>query len=454
MKTNSKTMMALGLAAATFAGPLGAQVYELTEQTWDNPEFRQRFAESYLGQSEVNPRITPEEKALFDEIVPLISSDPRQAIARLQDEVTPESSAAFDFILGNLLYQEGQAEDSVEAYGRAARKFPNYYRAYYNAGRAYVAMGVYEEALKNLQKALEIQSGDGALYGLIGYCYINTDRPATALDAYRMAVMLAPQSRDWKLGKLQAHIALGQREEAIGLLYEFIDAEPENADWWKLQANQFVAQDEIGKAAANLSVVADMGEADGPTLTLLGDLLLNEGLVQPAMASYAQALDKKHVKTRRIFEVVDSLIALQELEEAETLLAKVEETVKDRFSDAEELTYLNIKARLAVEEDDKEGAERYLEQVVSRDPMNGNALLTLADLARAQGDLAKAKFYAESASKLDDFAHQACLFLAQVNVSQRDYREAAKYLRRAQQISPQDYVADYLLKVEQAAVRM
>ena len=70
------------------------------------------------------------------------------------------------------------------------------------------------------------------------------------------------------------------------------------------------------------------------------------------------------------------------------------------------------------------------------------------------GDLAKAKFFAENASKIDSFEHQACLTLAQLNVSQRDYREAAKHLRRAQQLEPKEYVADYLLKIEQAALRM
>ena len=143
MKTRNaffKTILAAGLA---WVGPVSGQVYELTEQGWDNPEFRQRFVESYLGQSEVNPTVTPEEKALFDEIVPLISSAPGDAIARLRSSITPESSAAFDFILGNLLYQEGQAAESVKAYAEAVDKFPGYFRAYYNAGRAYVAMGNY-----------------------------------------------------------------------------------------------------------------------------------------------------------------------------------------------------------------------------------------------------------------------------------------------------------------------
>ena len=439
---------------ALLAGIAHGQVYELTEQSWDNPEFRARFLESYLGQSEVNPKISPEEKALFDEIVPLISSSPNEAVEKLQTALGPESSAAFDFILGNLLYQEGDALKAAEAYEKAIKKFSNYFMAYYNAGRAYVAEGQYASALAHLQDALEIQSGDGSLYGLIGYCYINLDRPATALDAYRVAVMLAPESRDWKLGKLQCHVALEQREDAIGLLYEFIEDEPDNADWWKLQANQFLALGDVGKAAANLTVVRDMGKADGASLSLLGDLLLNEGLVQAAMESYFLALDRKQARVGRVFEVANSLIMLGEMDQAEGFVAKVDQTIGGDFSGEEAIEFLNIKARLAMETDDVETAAEFLEQIVTRDPMNGYALLTLSDLERSRGDLAKAVFFAENASKVQEFEHQACLTLAQLKVGQKDYREAAKHLRRAQQIQPKDYVADYLLKIEQAALRM
>ena len=445
------SLLGLSIASATCGQ---SPVYDLVEQNFNNPEFRARFTESYVGGSEINPKITPEEKTLFDEVVPLIQSSPSQAIARLRRDTNAESSAAFDFILANLLYQEGRVDQSVAAYQAAIKKFPNYFRAYYNAGRALVAGSHYDTALEYLQKSLTIHQGDGALYGLIGYCYLNLDKPSTALDAYRMAIMLAPGSRDWRLGKLQCHIALDQTEDAIGMLYEFIQAEPDHADWWKLQANQFVSSDEASLAAANLTVVKNMGKADGPSLTLLGDLLLNEGLVAPAMESYLLALESKTVSPRRLLEVMQSLIQMEELPSAIEMLAAIETHQGSALDEKQELEVYNLKARIAMIEDDTEAAAGYLSEVVARDPMNGNALLTLCDLERSRGDEAKAEFYADSASKLDSFAHRAFLILAQIKVSQRSYKVAAQHLRRAQQIDPKDYVADYLMRIEEAALRM
>ncbi|MBC2606503.1 tetratricopeptide repeat protein [Pelagicoccus albus] len=445
----------LAIAAATIVAHCSfAQVYELTEQSFDNPEFRARFAESYVAESSTNPNITATEKGLFDEVVPLIGTDPAAAIVKISQSINAESSAAFDFILGNLYYQEGDVDSAIESYATAVKKFPNYAQAYYNLGRAYVANNDFANALKGLQKSLEIKAADGSMYGLIGYCYLNMDRPATALDAYRVAIMLDPDSRDWKLGQLQCLIALERPQEAIGLLYEFIKAEPTNADWWKLQSNQFLLTDETAKAAANLTVVKDMGKADGSTLGLLGDLLVNQGLVEPAVESYIAAMDKGGARAGRIIEIANSLIFMDKISSAETLLSKLESTLGDKLTSAQESSLLNVKARIAMSEDDIDGAAGFLATLVEKDPLNGGALLSLSELEKKRGDMAKAEYYAENASKIDDYAHQAFLALAQLNVGKRDYAAAAKYLREAQQIDPKDYVADYLLRIEQAALRM
>ncbi len=441
-------------AAAILANFCSAQVYNLAEQNFDNPEFRARFAESYVAESNTNPNITAAEKGLFDEVVPLIGSDPVAAISKLSSSIVPESSAAFDYILGNLYYQEGKIEKSIASYSKAVKKFPNYAQSYYNMGRAFIAINDYENALKNLQKSLEIETGDGTMYGLIGYCYLNLDKPSTALDAYKVAIMLAPDSKDWALGQLQCLIALEQPKEAIGLLYEFIKEDPSKADWWKLQANQFLLIDEKEKAAANLTVVKDLGKADGATLALLGDLLVNEGLVEPAVESYNEAMELGGARPGRIIEVVSSLIYMDRLGSAKELLSKLESAMSSELSDKQELSVLNVKARLAMQEDDTDGAAGFLAKMVEKDPLDGGALLSLSELEKKRGDLAKAEYYAENASKVDGFSHRAYIALAQLNVGKRDYASAAKYLREAQQIDPKDYVADYLLRIEQAALRM
>lgn len=453
-----KILHPVTIAASILIGSsslLSAQIYALTEQSWSNPRFKADFIDSYLAvSSEINPSITPEEKGLFDQIVPLIESSTTQAIALLKSSIKNDNSAAFDFVLGNLLYQEGEIPGAIASYRKAISKFPNYQMAYYNMGRSEVNAGNYKDALSSLQKALKLRGGDGTLYGLIGYCYLNLEQYNSALDAYRLAIMLAPESRDWKLGKLQCLISLYKTDEAISLLYEFISQEPTNAAWWKAQANQFVASENPVMAAANLSIMQELGAADGSSLVLLGDILLNQEIYGPAVEIYKDALESADVNPERIMRVIGSLISLEEYGSATELMAKLESSEATRGNESLELEKLNLNAQIAMGQEEPEKAAKLLEEVVARDPMNGRALLTLSKFYSNEGDQAKAEFYAENASKVDAVAHQAFISLAQIKVKQRNYAEAAKFLRHAQAIDHRDYIADYLIKVEQAALRM
>jgi len=105
-------ILALASLAAT---PLAAQVYPLSENTWSNPGFVKRFLGSYGVASEVEPTISAEEQALFREVIPLISGNPREAIRRLRAETTANASAALDYTLANLYAQTGNPAEAGPA---------------------------------------------------------------------------------------------------------------------------------------------------------------------------------------------------------------------------------------------------------------------------------------------------------------------------------------------------
>jgi hypothetical protein len=56
----------------------------------------------------------------------------------LEKSMNPDGSAALDFILANLDYQNGQLDEAVDYYGRALGKFPDFRRAHKNLGLLHV----------------------------------------------------------------------------------------------------------------------------------------------------------------------------------------------------------------------------------------------------------------------------------------------------------------------------
>ena len=93
-----------------------------------------------------------------------------------------------------------------------------------------------------------------------------------AESAYRNAVLLLPETLDWKLGLTQSVFKQQKYGEAVTLCGELIVQYPERADYWLLQANAFIGLDEPLRAAENYELVDRLGQSTADSLNQLGDI--------------------------------------------------------------------------------------------------------------------------------------------------------------------------------------
>lgn len=137
--------------------------------------------------------------------------------------------------------------------------------------------------------------------------------------------------------------------------------------------------------------------------------------------------------------------------QAQALLAKVR-AIGLPAGDAEQ-KLLKLEARVAIAAGEGAPGLRILEQLLERNPLDGEALLLAGDQYARSGEAEKAEFKYDAAAKLDAFAADAFLKHAQLKVQKQKYTEAVELLRRAQKVKPRDNVARYLERVEQIAAR-
>ena len=204
---------ALGQAQPSFAKTL---------QFWNNPEFINKFMATYGVKSEVEPKINADEKELFVKLIPEIQTNPNQAIATLSAAITPETSAALDFTLGNLYVQANNYPNGAASYRAAIKKFPDFQRAHMNLGVVLIQMNQHAEAQKELARTLELGGEDGNIYGLIGYCHLISENYLSAEAAYRKALLFSPDEKDWKLGVAQCQLQQHKYGECVTLFGELI----------------------------------------------------------------------------------------------------------------------------------------------------------------------------------------------------------------------------------------
>ncbi|MCD8535671.1 MAG: tetratricopeptide repeat protein [Verrucomicrobia bacterium] len=446
---NKKLILSV-LVGMAYWSPVSAQIFPLSENTWRNPEFVARFLGSYGVNTGVNPAITAEDKLLFETLVPLMQSNVPMAIQQLRASITPMTSAAFEYTLGNLYFQGRNLNEAVSAYEAAIRKFPNFLRAYKNMGLILVQQGDYEKARTMLVKAIELGGADADLYGTLGYCYLNSSKYVAALDAYKMAMIFNPDSRDWKLGKIQCLMNLEQYKEAVGLLDDMIERYPNEEALLLMQANALISEQKTAEAAANLQIVRQMGKATAVSLTLLGDIFVNQNNVDLAIPYYLEALKTDGLDLVRAMRVGKSLVNRGAWTEAESYLVSLENEKGSQLAETDRLEILNLKATSALGQGKNDEAAVILEKVVERDPLNGKALLLIAEYNWKKNELEKAQIFFNRAQKVEDTRVDALVRNAQMFVTMKEYGKAAKLLNEAQLLKPQNHVGDYLAKVEAA----
>jgi tetratricopeptide (TPR) repeat protein len=418
---------------------------------WNDPDFSRRLVGSYGFASDSEPRMTPEEQALYrDKIVPLLREDPKKAIPALESAIKPSASAVFDFTLGNVFFQNEDLTNAVKHFEAALAKFPDYRRAQKNLAFALVRDGKYTEAIKPLTRTVTLGGADGKVFGLLGFAYMNQGRPVSADGAYRQALVFEPDNVDFKLGLVKCSVATANYDHALALLDELLQQYPERDALWTLHANIFIQKEQPAKAAVSLEMLRRLGKANAQNLFLLGDLYMAQEARELALGSYVEALEKDAGQNpAKALRPAQILVSRGAWTEARELFGRIRGA--GSLTGADELKLLKLESKVAMASGEGEKAIGTLEQIINKDPLDAEALLLVGDFYARNGQREKAEFRYQTAAGIQGFEADALVKHAQLLVQSQKYAQALDLLRKAQKIKPRDNVQRYLDKIEQLA---
>lgn len=449
------TVILLGLSAIAAAQGTKLTAEELA--IWNDPEFQRQFIESYLSETDIEPKVSEEERETMQQVLDFISSDEMDEAARVLEQIlTAEQefpvSAVFDFTLANIYFQQDELDEAVPYYETAVEKHPKFRRAWKNLALIHVRKGRFDEALPALTRVLEFGGADSVTYGLLGYSYSSVENYLAAESAYRMAILLDPDTMDWKMGLAKSFFKQERYPEALALTGKLLEEEPDRSDLWLLQANAYVGMNQPLDAAEIYEIVDQLGASTFESLNLLGDIYTNEELYSLAANTYLKAIEREPKgKADQALRAAKILAARGAFDETRRILERIDELYAAEIGEEKRKDMLKLEARLAVAEGAAEEEVRVLEEIVALDPLDGEALMLLGQHSYRQGDIDQAVFYYERAANIEGFEAEAKVRHAQMLVSQGQYNEALPLLRRAQQIAYRENVQEYLEQVERVA---
>jgi tetratricopeptide (TPR) repeat protein len=419
---------------------------------WDEELFQKQFLGSYGVNADIEPQVTAVEREQMQKVMDILAEEDsmEKAMKQLQKITKDSSSAIFDFTIGNLYFQQENLVEALAWYDKAIAKFPSFRRAYKNAGLIHVRNGDFKKALPFLTKTIELGGHTSIAYGLLGFAYASTDNHLCAESAYRQAILLDPETLDWQLGLAKSFFKQQKFGDAVSLCNTLIENTPDNGDFWLLQANAYLGLKQPMRAAENYEYVNALGKATSQSMNMLADIYVNESRWDMAADAYLRAfeLDSSSDSSRPL-RAAKILAARGALGESKRILSHVAER-KDGLDQANLKELLKLQARVAVAEGGGDDVVNILEEVVEVDPLDGEALIILAQ-HYGRNVPEKAIFYYERAANIESHEAEAKLRHGQLLVGQSKYQDAIPLLRRAYELKPRSDVEDYLKQVERIA---
>ena len=418
---------------------------ELTQDFWNDPAFVRGFMGDYGFRSEVEPRVDKAEQFILREVVAKAENQMEQAIVYLEEKITNETSAALDFALGTMYYQLGRLTPSEQTYENALKKFPSFLRARKNLGFVQLSLGKLDAASRNLAQAISLGEADGISYVALGYCHLSLGRVMSAENAYRMGILLHPESTDARNGLVNCLLSTNRFAEALALLDELLETKPNDLFCHKARASALQGLGREEDAAVALETLRRMNQLDAAGTLSLGDIYHNLELHEHSLASYQQALAKKEkLSLNRYARAAKVLISRGSYGAGFRYLEEIEKIFGQGFSEEDERIIRMLQAEVRIATGKRKEAAQILEGVIQKRPLDGEALILSARLASEELDYAQAALRFERAAKLPNFEVEALIGHARMLVGAKDYQQAADLLQRAQSLEPQPRVARYL----------
>ena len=453
------TIICLALASAVARADDSAPLPSMTiaqpdlALIWNDPGFQKSFVGGYGINAEVEPRISQDDLALLELVRQLMGDNLAAAEALLRDSVQPESSATLDLTLGGTRFQQDKLDEALANYRSAVAKFPTFRRAYRCIGLICTRTSDFDGAIAAFNRMIELGAADAYTYGLLGYCHSAKQDYQPAEAAYRNALLLQPQSVEWRLGLTRSVFKQAKYEDAASLLDVLLNTFPDKADFWLLQAHTYLGLKQPVNAAVNLEILDSIGKSTADSLYTLGDIYISQTLPDLAVRAYERAfLNSPRQDVTRAMRSSELLASRGGVAAANALIEVIKANAAETLSDAQRTKLLKLQARLAMSAgkgDDATAAA--LEEIVQMDPLDGEALMLLGQHYNRAAKPDHAIMYYERAAGIDAFTANAKVKITQILVSQARFAEALPLLRDAQSLKPRDDVARYIEQVERAS---
>ncbi len=390
------------------------------------------------------PSVTRAEAELIDKAFSIYDKNPEQAVRLLVSNTDDKSSEALDYSLAGFYFAQENHDEAEKYYLSELEKNPLYNRAHDDLARLYIAREEYDKATEQFQKVISSGFMDYSLYTLMGYHYLLKDRPVSAENSYRQAMLIDSDDITARSGLARSLLMQGRYRECISLIDEVLYEQPESRDFWFVLADCHRSLGQYREALEVLETARSLGHINRQSVIMLAELYLYNEQPEFAVQYYKTAFSEYEVETDPLLRAARGLSESGSPELGYELLQKFKKAIeeKDRTDEVP-----IIEASYFMERGELERAGKICTDALSEYPVSSGLLLLSGDISLRQGKHEKALIAYERAERVMDDKSISFIRRAMVEVDRERYDVAVDLLENAQRLNPRSHISSYLEQV-------
>ena len=173
------------------------------------------------------------------------------------DSNLKETLPEWVFQQGNFLMMLGQSNKAIEAYSHAIELNPNNV-AYNNRGAAYLKKGAYDQAIKDLNKAIKLNPNDAFAYNNRGTAYFGKGEFDRAIKDYNKAIELNLNDAGAYCNRGAAYLKKGTYDRAIEDLNKAIKLNPNDVKTYNIRGTAYHIKGTYDRAIKDYNKVIEL----------------------------------------------------------------------------------------------------------------------------------------------------------------------------------------------------
>jgi tetratricopeptide (TPR) repeat protein len=214
------------------------------------------------------------------------------------------------------IYARASLDDALSTLERASRSGQQGYELAYALGVRYLGEGRFEQALLELEKALELRPDLPDPHVSIGECYLRWGKPEEAVGHFQDALEILPGDGGILLRLGMAYAKLKRIEEAVEAYEASLESDPDNYETRVLLGGILFQEGRIAEARGHFQHAATLAPGRPHALFNLGLTFAAERDWERAKDNFQEAISNAPDFVPAHFQLGNALLALGDVEGA------------------------------------------------------------------------------------------------------------------------------------------